>query len=80
MPGTAFTIFGGLGRSSGKVDNMLRAARLRPDGGSYWDYRLGIERVTGPAVIGARFSTTSGTGDAGEHDGSRLVAYAGFNF
>jgi hypothetical protein len=63
------------------VRDPLRAARLRPGGGSYWDFALGAERVHGPFVGGVRWTGTT-IGDArvasafvDRHTGSRLSAY-----
>lgn len=50
IPATPFTVVGGVGRSSGSVDDVIRADRLRP-GGSYTDWRLGVEHVTGPLTL-----------------------------
>ncbi|WP_380874757.1 hypothetical protein ACFB49_01160 [Sphingomonas sp. DBB INV C78] len=79
--GTPFTLSGGIGRSSGDVDNAARAARLRP-GGQYWDYRLGAEYVRGPIAAGARYTSTSiDAGDriaspfSDQHVGGRVTIY-----
>lgn len=45
--GTPLTATAGIGRSSGSVDDPVRAARLRP-GGSYTDWRLGLSYVARP--------------------------------
>lgn len=80
VPGTPFTLIGGLGRSSGSVDNAVRAMRLRP-GGAYWDYRLGVEHVRGPLAAGLRYTDTSiGAVPAGapyvdRHHGARVTGY-----
>ncbi len=80
VPGTPFTLIGGVGRSSGSVDNVIRALRLRP-GGTYWDYRLAVEHVRGPLVAGLRYTDTSidgvpaGLPYADRHHGARVAAY-----
>lgn len=80
VPGTPFTLIGGLGRSSGSIDNPVRVMRLRP-GGSYWDYRLAVEHVLGPLAAGLRYTDTSiGRVPAGgpyvdPHHGARVAAY-----
>jgi hypothetical protein len=68
-------------------DNVLRAARLRP-GGSYTDWRLGVEHVTGPLVVGIDYVDTDisdraivASPYANGHDvDSRLLARVGLNF
>lgn len=80
VPGTPFTLIGGIGRSSGSVDNAVRAMRLRP-GGTYWDYRLGVEHVRGPLAAGLRYTDTSIDRGAvagpyvDRHHGARVAAY-----
>ncbi|MBB4859375.1 hypothetical protein HNO88_002704 [Novosphingobium chloroacetimidivorans] len=82
IPGTALTLYGGLGHTSGSDRERPRAWRLRP-GGSYTDHHLGIEHARGPLAVGVRYSDTSirsrevdrriafASGDFG----SRVVAY-----
>lgn len=48
--GTPLTVSAGVGRSSGDVDEALRAARLRP-AGSYTDWRLGVAYVRRPFTL-----------------------------
>jgi uncharacterized protein (TIGR02001 family) len=87
IPVTPFTVIAGIGHSSGSVDNVLRAARLRP-GGSYTDWRLGVEHVTGPLVVGIDYVDTDisdraivASPYANGHDvDSRLLARVGLNF
>lgn len=87
IPVTPFTVIAGIGRSSGNVDNTLRAARLRP-GGNYMDWRLGVEHVTGPLVIGVDYVDTDISDRAivdspyadGRNADSRLLARVGLNF
>ncbi|MHA6723231.1 TorF family putative porin [Sphingomonas sp. RS2018] len=42
VPATPFSLRAGVGRSSGSVDDPLRATRLRP-GGNYTDWRVGVD-------------------------------------
>ncbi|MFZ3484507.1 TorF family putative porin [Sphingomonas sp. 3-13AW] len=87
IPVTPFTVIAGIGHSSGSVDNAQRAARLRP-GGSYTDWRLGVEHVTGPLVIGVDYVDTDISDRAivasryadGRNSDSRLLARVGLNF
>lgn len=52
--GTPVTIHASVGRSMGSVDDPIRAARIRP-GGSYTDWSLGADHVTGPLTIGIAY-------------------------
>lgn len=87
IPVTPFTLIAGIGRSSGNVDSTLRAARLRP-GGNYMDWRLGVEHVTGPLVLGVDYVDTDISDRAivaspyadGRNVDSRLLARVGLNF
>ncbi len=76
IPGTPYSLYAGVGRSTGNSDTSRASNFLRP-AGSYWDHRIGIERVEGPLVLGLRYSDTDiGEGRA-PHTGARLVAYLG---
>ncbi|PTD16957.1 TorF family putative porin [Sphingomonas fennica] len=83
LPGTPFTLTAGIGRSSGDVTRPDRALRLRPSG-SYWDYRFGVDHVSGPITLGLAFTTTSIDRPAAStptryldrHTGSKLLARA----
>ncbi|TDW63285.1 uncharacterized protein Gcw-chp [Novosphingobium sp. PhB55] len=91
VPGTALTVYGGGGYSTGATrDDALaadRVRRLRP-GGSYWDYYLGVEHQMDRLALGLRYTGTSigddlaagsGTGRYLDRDtGSRLAAYLRF--
>jgi hypothetical protein len=55
IPATPITLSAGIGRSSGTVDDPLRAARLRP-GGSYTDWRLGVAWIAGPLTVGVDYA------------------------
>lgn len=87
IPMTPFTVRAGIGRSSGSVDDAIRAARLRP-AGDYIDWTLGVEHVTGPIVLGIDYVDTNIRGRDivaspfadGRNSGSRLVARAGISF
>lgn len=50
IPATPFSVVAGVGRSSGSVDEPLRAARLRP-AGSYTDWRVGVSWVRSPLTL-----------------------------
>ena len=74
IPATPYTLYGGIGRTTGDTEDSRSARLLRP-GGSYWDHRIGIERVEGPLVAGLRYSDTTIDASEAEHTGARLVAY-----
>lgn len=85
IPGLPFTLYGGVGRTSGSDSGDPRAQRLRP-GGSYTDHHVGIEHASGPLAAGLRYSDTDiaarDLGPArrfvdGDY-GARLVAYLRF--
>ncbi|MDP1026429.1 TorF family putative porin [Sphingomonas sp. KR1UV-12] len=57
IPGTPLTVIAEIGHSSGSVDDSQRAQRLRP-GGSYTDWRLGVERRRGPLTLGLSYIGT----------------------
>lgn len=80
VPRSPWAVRGGVGHSSGAVQDMARAARLRPNG-RYWDYALAIEHVRDRWTAGARFTATS-TGSAiprspydDRHSGATVAAY-----
>ena len=66
IPGTPFTVLAELGHSSGSVTDPVRAERLRP-GGSYSNWRLGLEHRRDRLTIGADYIGTdiARTGTAG---------------
>jgi hypothetical protein len=86
IPGTPYTLLAGIGHSSGTTTDPLRIQRLRP-GGSYTDWRLGVERQQGPLTLGvdyigtdiARADATGPFADA-RHSGDRIVARARLGF
>ena len=86
IPMTPFTLVGGIGRSSGAADDTARADRLRP-GGSYVDWRLGVEHVTGPLTLALDYVGTdlnddrpvAALGDR-RHSGDRILGRARFAF
>lgn len=86
IPMTPFTLIGGVGRSTGAVDDVARADRLRP-GGNYTDWRLGVEHVTGPLTLAVDYVgtdlndpvTVAPIGDW-RHSGDRILARARFAF
>lgn len=57
IPGTPFTVVAEIGHSGGSVDDPLRAQRLRP-GGTYTDWRIGVEHRTGPLTLGLSYIGT----------------------
>jgi len=84
--GTPFTLTGSVGRSSGDTDDPWRSARLRP-GGSYVDYRIGIDHILGPLTVGVAYSGTTVDRDAlgspyADFDdaGDKLIARARLSF
>lgn len=87
IPTTPFTVSAKLGRSSGSVDDPLRAARLRP-GGSYTDWRVGAEYVAWPITLGVDYVGTDIARDAfiaspyadARHSGDKLLARARIAF
>lgn len=86
LPMTPFTLIGGVGRSSGAVDDAARADRLRP-GGTYGDWRLGVEHVTGPLTLAIDYVGTDLADDRAvapigdrRHGGDRILGRARFAF
>ncbi len=85
VPATPFTLMASAGHSSGSVDDPIRAARLRP-GGSYWDWSLGVDHITGPLTLGLVYTGTDiservPSPFANARDtGDRLTARVAFNF
>jgi hypothetical protein len=85
IPGVPFTVYGGIGHTSGSSGDKPRAARLRP-GGDYWDHRVGVERSEGSLAMGVVYSGTSIDADEVDrlspyydrHYGSRVLAYLRF--
>lgn len=57
VPLTPFSVTASAGRSSGAVDDPVRAARLRPDG-TYYDWSLGVQHATGPLVLTVEYTGT----------------------
>lgn len=57
VPATPFTLFAGIGRSTGDTEDRLRAARLRP-AGDYTDWRIGVEYVQAPFTFGVDYVGT----------------------
>lgn len=58
LPGTPLSLRGHVGRSSGSIDDPMRALRLRP-GGTAWDWSLGADYIRGPILLGVTYSATS---------------------
>ena len=57
VPLTPFSFTASAGRSSGVVDDFVRAARLRPDN-TYYDWSLGVQHATGPLVLTVEYTGT----------------------
>lgn len=82
IPGLPFTVYGGVGHTSGSSRDDPRATRLRP-GGSYTDHHVGVERSQALFSLGLRYSGTSiSKGEVDllspyydKHFGSRVMAY-----
>lgn len=86
IPATPLTVVAGIGRSSGDSDGTGRANRLRP-GGTYVNWRLGVEHVRGPLSIAVDYVGTDierddapAGGYDNRHDGNRLIARARYSF
>lgn len=77
--GTPVTLTAGVGRSSGKVDDPFRAARLRP-GGAYVDWSLGGRYVLRNVTFSLTYSDTDiaardvSPATGARHYGAKLVA------
>ena len=86
IPGTPLGLSAAIGRSSGSVDDPLRAARLRPDG-TYVDWRIGLEHVRGPLTLAVDYvgtdidqgAPTSPFADA-RHAGERVLGRVRLSF
>jgi hypothetical protein len=57
VPATPLSVSAAIGRTSGSVDDPLRAARLRP-AGAYTDWRLGAEFSQFPFTLGLDYIGT----------------------
>lgn len=57
IPGTPFTLVAEIGHSAGSVRERIRAERLRP-GGSYRNWRLGLEHRRDRLTIGVDYIGT----------------------
>lgn len=87
VPATPFTVTAGVGRSSGSTDDSIRAARLRP-GGTYVDWSLGVDHITGPITLGVLYTGTDIARDrvvaspfAGvRHTGEKVTARVALTF
>lgn len=77
IPGTALTLSGHVGRSSGTVRRADRAVRLRP-GGRYWDHGIALDWYRGRWSAGLRYADTDLDGAAARHAGASLIARLGF--
>ena len=86
VPATPWSVMAEVGRSSGSVDDPLRAARLRPDG-NYSDWSVGADWTRGPITAGLRYGDTdidrarvvSPLGDR-DNNGARVTATLGVSF
>ncbi len=86
IPGTPLTVLGEIGHSSGSVRDPARVERLRP-GGSYTNWRLGLEHRRDRLTIGVDYVGTdvSRSGTIGRfadrrNAGDRIVGRAQFSF
>ncbi|PZU11357.1 MAG: hypothetical protein DI606_11075 [Sphingobium sp.] len=79
IPGTAFTLSGHVGRSTGDTRDPERAARLRP-GGNYWDHDLGIDWYRGRWSAGLRYADTDIEAPDVVHAGATLIGRIGVTF
>lgn len=86
IPGTPWTVLGAVGRSFGGTSTDPRADRLRP-GGDYDDWRIGVEHVRGPLVLGLTYTGTDLSDDRfpgrladRANSGDRLTASARLRF
>lgn len=86
IPATPWTFGAHVGRSSGSVDDPVRANRLRP-GGTYHDWGISAEYVIGPATVGARYTGTDIDTDAAlpviadrANAGDRVALFASIGF
>ena len=76
IPDTPFTLSGHVGHSSGKVDDAVRAARLRPDG-SYWDHGVALDWYRGRWSAGLRYADSDIDNEGSplrRHTGASLIA------
>ncbi|WP_191229038.1 TorF family putative porin [Aurantiacibacter xanthus] len=85
IPGMPVTVFGHVGKTSGSVDDPLKAQRLRP-AGAYTDWALGADYHLAPLVLSLTYSDTDiaqadlPAGPMADHTGARLVAGAMVRF
>lgn len=86
IPGTPWTVLGAVGRSIGGGSPDPRVDRLRP-GGDYSDWRIGVEHIRGPLVLGLTYTGTDLSDDRlpsrfADHanSGDRLTASARISF
>jgi hypothetical protein len=79
IAGTPFTLSGNVGRSSGDTRNLLRAARLRPDG-TYWDHGVALDYRKGLWTAGLRYANSSIDGAAARHAGATVIGRVGISF
>ncbi|WP_315764969.1 TorF family putative porin [Sphingomonas sp. Y38-1Y] len=64
IPLTGIEVAAHVGRTSGSTDDLIRAARLRPEGMSYVDWGVRVEQRFGPLALGLRYSGTDIDTDA----------------
>ncbi|TCP33362.1 TorF family putative porin [Sphingomonas sp. BK235] len=87
IPATPWTLTASAGRSSGSVDDAVRAARLRPTG-RYHDWSVGLQHITGPLTLALVYTGTDISDDVAvpspyaglNHAGDRIAARASFGF
>lgn len=82
--GTPFSLRAQVGRSSGRIDDPVRAQRLRPRG-RYWDASLRLDHVRGPLRLSIGYTDSFGfarpalPGPLGRDMGARVLVSAGFD-
>lgn len=86
VPMTPLSASASIGRSSGSVDDPIRAARLRPTG-TYSDWRIGLEYNSFPITFGLDYVGTDIANRPGlspfadaRHSGDRVIGRARISF
>lgn len=79
IPGTALTLSGHVGRSTGDTRDPIRAARLLP-GGGYWGHGVALDWYRGRWSAGLRYADTDIAVPGATHAGATLVGRVGISF
>lgn len=79
IPGTALTLSGHVGRSTGDTRDPVRAARLRP-AGNYWDHGVALDWYRGRWSAGLRYADTDIAAPGRAQAGATLVGRVGVSF